>query len=185
MQNKPVIYPKGFEDRYLIYEDGRLYSLISKTFLRGQPTMGYGYIQYILAKNGKQKAVKAHVLVLEHFVCPRPEGLECNHKDHDKENNHVSNLEWCTHSQNILKSYREGYREAFWKGRKRGPHSQETLAKMASAKHKPVIAYNNTEILYFPSVENLLTHFDTYRNMFHRRVNSGETFQGYTLTHIY
>lgn len=41
-------------------------------------------------------------LVLEVFVGPCPEGMECCHRDDDTTNNHISNVYWGTHSQNMI-----------------------------------------------------------------------------------
>jgi hypothetical protein len=41
-----------------------------------------------------------HALVAEAFICPRPKGMEVNHKDGVKTNNHFSNLEWLTRRGN-------------------------------------------------------------------------------------
>ena len=54
------------------------------------------------------KYVYVHKLVAETFICPRPQGLEINHKDGNKTNNHVSNLEWVTRSENIRHSIDTG-----------------------------------------------------------------------------
>ena len=62
---------------------------------------GYGYIQAKLCKNGKSKKKSAHRLVAEAFI-PNPKGfLEVNHKDENKSNNRVENLEWCTREYNV------------------------------------------------------------------------------------
>lgn len=50
----------------------------------------------------------AHRLVAEAFLPQLPEQKSVNHKDGDKVNNHVSNLEWITHSGNIAHAYRHG-----------------------------------------------------------------------------
>lgn len=61
-----------------------------------------GYPSCYLYEEGKQSTCTVHSLVMLTFVGPRPEGRECNHVDGDKTNNRVENLEWVTHSQNVL-----------------------------------------------------------------------------------
>ena len=55
---------------------------------------------------GKRRSV--HSLVLEAFVCPRPEGLLGLHRDDVKWHNHVSNLYWGTHADNMRDCVRNG-----------------------------------------------------------------------------
>lgn len=53
-----------------------------------------------LWKDGKERTHLVHRLVAEAFI-PRVEGKDyINHIDGDRLNNHVSNLEWCTHEEN-------------------------------------------------------------------------------------
>lgn len=60
-----------------------------------------GYITITLSKNGKKKWCRPHQLVAKVFI-PNPLNLpEINHKDENKLNNHVDNLEWCTRLYNI------------------------------------------------------------------------------------
>jgi len=59
---------------------------------------GYRYIH--LHFNGKNLTVKAHKLVAEAFIGPRPVGHEINHKNGVKGDNRVENLEYVTPSQN-------------------------------------------------------------------------------------
>lgn len=59
-----------------------------------------GYLLVQLWKNGKLKSFRVHRLVAQAFI-PNPDNLPCvNHKDEDKTNNNVDNLEWCTHDYN-------------------------------------------------------------------------------------
>ena len=59
-----------------------------------------GYLQVSLYKNNKHKNHTVHRLVAYMFI-PNPNNLpEVNHKDEDKTNNMVSNLEWCDHIYN-------------------------------------------------------------------------------------
>ena len=61
---------------------------------------GWGYLQVRLYKAGKGYTKFIHRLVAENFI-PNPENYLCvNHRDEDKVNNAVSNLEWCSHEYN-------------------------------------------------------------------------------------
>ena len=69
------------------------------------------YLTLSLHKGGEMKTAKVHRLVLKAFV-PRVKGKSyCNHKDGDKGNNRVENLEWCTGSENVLHAFRVGLRK--------------------------------------------------------------------------
>ena len=58
------------------------------------------YLFVILYKDKKHKIYKVHRLVAETFI-PNPNGYPCiNHKDGNKLNNCVDNLEWCSYSYN-------------------------------------------------------------------------------------
>ena len=53
------------------------------------------YLQVELSKQGKRKKYLVHRLVAQAFI-DNPNNLpQVNHKDEDKTNNHVTNLEWC------------------------------------------------------------------------------------------
>ena len=59
-----------------------------------------GYKSVMLSKNGVHKRLSVHRLVGKAFL-PNPDNLpEINHKDENKANNSVDNLEWCDHSYN-------------------------------------------------------------------------------------
>lgn len=61
-----------------------------------------GYYDVALCKNGKMKTFLVHRLVAQAFI-PNPENKEfVNHKDGNKKNNCVDNLEWCTRAENDL-----------------------------------------------------------------------------------
>ena len=60
-----------------------------------------GYLVVVLSCNGKHKTIKVHRLVAQAFI-PNPDGLpQVNHKNEDKSNNRVENLEWCDAKYNI------------------------------------------------------------------------------------
>ena len=61
----------------------------------------YGYVYYWLYNNGYKKCIKGHKLVAKYFL-PNPYNLPIiNHKDENKSNNNVDNLEWCTYEYNL------------------------------------------------------------------------------------
>ena len=87
---------------------------------------GRGYL--ILRIGEKTKAV--HRLVAEVFL-RQVEGLtEVNHKDGDKKNNHVSNLEWCSRSQNIQHAYDNELRSAKGENNARATTTEETVREI-------------------------------------------------------
>lgn len=93
----------GYEGLYRISNYGQIESLPrqgSKGGLMKGTVHKKGYLNVTLRKNGKQTTAKVHRLVAETFL-PNPEQLpEVNHKDENKLNNRVDNLEWCTTQYN-------------------------------------------------------------------------------------
>lgn len=76
-----------------------------------------GYLQVELAKDGSKKMTTVHRLVAMTFI-PNPNNLPIiNHKDENKHNNNVNNLEWCTFSYNNSYS-KELHKERIGKPRK-------------------------------------------------------------------
>ncbi len=61
-----------------------------------------------LMKDGKRTTTKVHKHVCAAFIGPRPLGMQVNHIDCDKNNNHISNLEYVTGQENIRHAYRNG-----------------------------------------------------------------------------
>ena len=63
--------------------------------------MPNGYESVMLRKNGRQRRLYVHRLVAEAFL-PNEQSLrEVNHRDENKSNNTLENLEWCSHSYNM------------------------------------------------------------------------------------
>lgn len=85
---------------YVIHEDGKIWSNKSNKFLKPLLNNGTGYMHVALRIDGKTINFQIHRLVAQKFH-PNPENKrEVNHKDGDKTNNHVDNLEWNTSSEN-------------------------------------------------------------------------------------
>jgi len=104
---------KGWEDRYqvsncgrvkslervTVYKNGRKRKFPSKILNPGIESSGY---RIAILQNGiKKKSVRVHRLVAEAFLDNPNNYPEVNHKDENKLNNHISNLEWMTFKENI------------------------------------------------------------------------------------
>ena len=92
----------GYEGLYQISNFGRVKSFYFKNPHILKPHKVKGYSNVELYKNKKKKQFYIHRLVMENF-CPieNMNVLDVNHKDEDKSNNHISNLEWMTHKDNL------------------------------------------------------------------------------------
>lgn len=67
-----------------------------------------GYLKVNLYKDGKGSSKRIHRLVAEAFI-PNPDNKpDVNHKDGNKHNNNVENLEWVTKSENMIHAYETG-----------------------------------------------------------------------------
>ena len=111
----------GYEGHYQVSDHGRVRSLDRKV-----PNKGYGgtmlrrgrvlsmvadHKGYLLVRiflKGVRKRARVHRLVLEAFIGPCPDGMECCHNDGDPSNNHISNLRWDTRINNRQDAIRHG-----------------------------------------------------------------------------
>lgn len=91
---------KGYEDLYQISDDGhvrRIFKGGRTKLLKNREGL---YYTVCLSKNCQKHSISIHRLVAEHFL-DKPEGkCEVNHKDGNKWNNNVENLEWVTQKEN-------------------------------------------------------------------------------------
>lgn len=91
---------KGYEGLYQISDEGHVRRLLSGGRTKPLKDREGLYYTVCLSKKCQKHSVSIHRLVAEHFL-EKPEGAtEVNHKDGNKHNNHVSNLEWVTQKQN-------------------------------------------------------------------------------------
>ena len=136
----------GFEDSYQISSFGRVRtkdrhlraSYGSSQFRKGKVLKGVkmpnGYLVVGLWKDNKSRNRYIHRLVAEHFL-PNENNYPCvNHKDENRKNNNVSNLEWCTHEYNNNYGTRKEKASKTMKGKFKGEkHS------MYGKKHTAII----------------------------------------------
>lgn len=104
----------GFEDRYIISRNGEVVNKTSGKKLKIL-TRNNGY-PHVALYDGRMRMRRLHRLVAKAFI-PNPMNYsDVNHIDGDKMNNAVSNLEWCSRSQNIKHAYETGLRPRIFSG---------------------------------------------------------------------
>lgn len=102
------INESGNNNRYIIYDNGDLFDTKLNKFCT-KSISHKGYVVYSIYLNGKSHTKSAHRLLMETF-CPveNMENLQVNHIDCNKQNNDISNLEWCTQSENQKHAFSHG-----------------------------------------------------------------------------
>lgn len=138
---------KGFEGYYQVSNFGNVKSVARHDYKRNRdiperlrtPVCVHGYYYCELWKDGYHKRFAIHRLVATAFLDNPDNKSEVNHKDGNKGNNHVSNLEWCTHSENeahafkaqLTKPYdREGEKNPMY-----GKHHSDKAKQLIGAVH--------------------------------------------------
>lgn len=95
----------GYEGLYQVSNLGRVkrtkYKTLTKNKILNFRVHKSGYLEVELSLNGNRKVYKVHRLVAEAFLSNPNNLSEINHKDENKQNNKVNNLEWCTHKYNM------------------------------------------------------------------------------------
>lgn len=106
----------GFDGLYQVSSHGNIRNAKNKQCLK-QSKQRNGYLYVTLRKNGNQYHSLMHRIVALSFIENETGHAEINHINEDKEDNRVSNLEWCDHRYNI--NYGTGHlRSAQKQGRK-------------------------------------------------------------------
>ena len=105
----------GYEELYQVSNLGRVKSLYKKIgfYYRNEKilsncTQPNGYLAVNLGKNSIITRKSVHRLVAQAFIPNLENKPFINHKDGNKKNNCVDNLEWVTHSENVSHAYKIG-----------------------------------------------------------------------------
>lgn len=91
-------------NNYYIYDTGDVLNITTNKILKGSIGEN-GYKYYRLSKNNKKQMFYAHRLVAEAFLINKDNLPLVNHKDGNKLNNSVDNLEWVNYSDNTKHAY--------------------------------------------------------------------------------
>lgn len=109
----------GFEGLYQVSNFGRVRSMDRRVRTKGNYTRKVNgvvlkncfdgnYFHVILNNKGKGKVFLVHRIVAEAFIENRYGLPQVNHKDGNKLNNKVTNLEWCTAKDNLMHAFSTG-----------------------------------------------------------------------------
>lgn len=143
---------KGYED-YYISKSGKIYSTLTNKELKfDKSSHGYCKVKLIDRRLGRFITLQVHRLVAIQFI-PNPYNLpEVNHKDGNKSNNSVYNLEWCTAEYN----HRHTKKNNLYKTEEDNPRAKLTKSQVIqiykdweTCKNKTTIAkrYNVSDAL--------------------------------------
>ena len=100
--DNPSEIVESVEKGYFVSPNGNVYNRHGDLMVGAIDKCGYRHV--IL----NRKTRNVHRVIAETFI-PNPNNLPCvNHKDGNKLNNSVENLEWCNHSENTLHSFKTG-----------------------------------------------------------------------------
>lgn len=138
---------KGYKGIYKINELGTIVAY-PKTFMNNGNLLfkkGYtvsvsedssGYLKATLRDAGGNKsAPKVHRLVAETFLGDRPDGMEINHKDGNKLNNNVSNLEYISHKDNVIHAFDTGLNNNYAGNHVFSKLTKDNVIEMRNDKH--------------------------------------------------
>lgn len=98
----------GFSDKYYVSNMGRIFTTSAHNKRNNpaimKPALTDGYLRTVM----NRKTIKVHRIVAMTWI-ENPNGKpQVNHKNGDKTDNRVANLEWCNNSENQLHAYRTG-----------------------------------------------------------------------------
>lgn len=106
-----------------------------------------GYKYFKAWVNGKSKHILIHRALAQVFI-PNPENKpHINHKDYNKSNNSIENLEWCTPKENAIHAWENGlYKEnpKFWMGKFGKNHIQSKPIALVNDSYEIIKEYENS-----------------------------------------
>ena len=145
MDEKFILLP--FDTKYAISNKGKLINVKNGKELKTRINMN-GYLEVQLSTNGTKRTYRIHRLVAIAFLDNIENKPYINHKDGNKQNNCIENLEWCTAKEN-------------------DNHARNVGLKM---QNKPIkaISIKTNNIICFESLSECARYFNTNKGTIHR-----------------
>lgn len=133
-----------------------------------------GYLRTAIVIDGKPKTIKVHREIAKAFI-PNPNNLpQVNHKDGNKENNNVSNLEWVTNIDNAHHAIENGL----------FVNSYEATKKANNKRKKPVVATKDGVSVLFDSINEASRKLNLSRRHIQDVLRQGrKTCGGYSISY--
>lgn len=127
-----------------VTEDGQIYSGLRDGIYLKQQENNKGYMTVRVTVGKEKKVIRVHRAVAEAFIPNPMNKLQVNHKDGNKKNNSVDNLEWVTNKENAVHAMKYGLWENVF----------EASRKTNEARKTPIVATNiiTGESIVFPSM---------------------------------
>ena len=129
---------EGYDGEYKISNKGQVASLKRNNYYILSPGRdSQGYYTVALSKNGNTKSYLLHVLLAKTFI-PNPENKPVvNHKDGNKINNNLDNLEWVTYKENNVHAYAIGLKKPCQGTRHKSAKLNDEAVKFIRKYYKP------------------------------------------------
>ncbi len=96
----------NYENLYQVSSFGNIKSIKNNKILK--QGISWNYLRIKLYKDNKGKSYSVHRIVAENFIKNKKNKPIINHKDGNKQNNNVKNLEWATYKENQKHAFRTG-----------------------------------------------------------------------------
>lgn len=152
--SKPI---KGWEDRYEITNDGRVYSIFSGRYLQKSFDKD-GYTLVTLSRDGKHRTYRVHRLVAEAFIDNPDNKEEVNHKDFNVKNNWFENLEWVTQKENDDWNKLHGHRGRY------DVQKAYTFTNVFNGRSFTILGFKNVLKQFGGSKRNFIDRVQKYAN---------------------
>lgn len=150
----------GYEGLYQVSNYGRVYSIsLGRQLSIFNHNTGYKRVR--LAKNGHPKTKYVHVLVAEAFIGRPDDGKKyvVNHKDENRANNYVGNLEFVTHRENLNYSHNLHREE------------QDQKRRESARRPKPIITVEDGRPIHvYETIQVAAKELDTTPGLISRRI---------------